>query len=87
VRPVPKLIPHKYRHNNQILLRGLSIIISASGRVTIQVPFKDQVVRFLSHPEGSPYLPLDDDQRKISVTLETRVEFLLQQFSSSIHCK
>jgi hypothetical protein len=66
---------HKYRHNSQLFLRGLSVI-SASGRVTIQVPFRDQVIQFLPHPEGAPYLSFDDDQRKSSVTLETRAEFL-----------
>jgi hypothetical protein len=44
------------------------------------------VIQFLSH-SGTPYLSFDDDQRKSSATLETRAEFLVQEFSSSIHCK
>jgi hypothetical protein len=82
---VPKSILHKYRHYTHLLLRGLSTI-NTSGWLIIQVSFKDQVIRFLSH-SGTPYLSFDDDQRKISATLETRAESLAKEFSSSIHYK
>jgi hypothetical protein len=76
---------HKYRYYSRLLLRGLSTI-NASGWLTIQVSFKDQVIQFLSR-SGIPYLSFDDDQRKSSSTLETRAAFLVQEFSSSIPCK